>query len=226
MSPHGSPGARSRSAAPAARPKRAPAGARRGAAAQRGGFALGLIVGLLAGLAIALGVALYITKAPVPFVDKVPQRTPEMDSAEAERNRNWDPNAPLAGRQPPARAASAAEGSQAAAPKAASAPAARASAPARDPAAILSGQSTEPAAGAFEYFVQAGAFTRPEDAEQERARLAMLGFSAKISEREQAGTRMYRVRIGPYPTRDEAAGVQGRLQAASIDSRLVRAEKS
>ena len=42
---------------------------------QRGGFMLGLVVGLLVGLVLALGVALYITKAPVPFIDKVPQRT-------------------------------------------------------------------------------------------------------------------------------------------------------
>ena len=59
---------------------------------QRGGFVLGLVVGLLVGLAMALGVALYITKAPVPFVNKVPQRTAEQDSAEAEKNKNWDPN--------------------------------------------------------------------------------------------------------------------------------------
>ena len=49
---------------------------------QRGGFVLGLVVGLLVGLALALAVALYITKAPVPFVNKVPQRTAEMDRAE------------------------------------------------------------------------------------------------------------------------------------------------
>ena len=65
---------------------------------ERGGFVMGLVVGLLVGLALALGVALYITKAPVPFVNKVPQRTAEQDSAEVERNRNWDPNAPLAGK--------------------------------------------------------------------------------------------------------------------------------
>ena len=65
---------------------------------QRGGFALGLIVGLLVGLALAIGVALYVTKVPVPFVNKVPQRTAEQDSAEAERNRSWDPNAPQIGR--------------------------------------------------------------------------------------------------------------------------------
>lgn len=50
---------------------------------QRGGFFLGMIVGLLIGLALALGVALYITKVPLPFIDKVPQRTAEQDAAEA-----------------------------------------------------------------------------------------------------------------------------------------------
>ena len=72
---------------------------------QRGNFALGLIVGLLIGLALALGVALYVTKVPVPFVNKVPQRTAEQDAAEAERNKNWDPNAPLAGKPAPPRPA-------------------------------------------------------------------------------------------------------------------------
>ena len=65
------------------------------ASQQRGGFVMGLIVGLLIGLALALGVALYVTKVPVPFVNKVPQRTAEQDAAEAEQNKNWDPNAPL-----------------------------------------------------------------------------------------------------------------------------------
>ena len=61
---------------------------------------MGLIVGLLIGLALALGVALYITKVPLPFIDKVPQRTAEQDAAEAEKNKNWDPNSPLYGRNP------------------------------------------------------------------------------------------------------------------------------
>ena len=52
-------------------------------AAQRGGFFLGMIVGLLIGLALALGVAVYITKVPLPFIDKVPQRTPEQVYADA-----------------------------------------------------------------------------------------------------------------------------------------------
>src|SRR5207245_10556030 len=67
---------------------------------QRGGFVMGLIVGLMAGLAVALGVALYVTKVPVPFVNKVPQRTAEQDAAEAEKNKSWDPNSPLYGKNP------------------------------------------------------------------------------------------------------------------------------
>jgi len=67
---------------------------------QRGGFAVGLIIGLLIGLALALGVALYVTKVPVPFINKVPQRTTEQDAAETAKNKNWDPNSPLYGKNP------------------------------------------------------------------------------------------------------------------------------
>jgi cell division protein FtsN len=75
------------------------------------------------------------------------------------------------------------------------------------------------------YFVQAGAFARPEDAEQQRARLAMLGLAAKVTEREQAGRVMYRVRVGPYPVRQQADELQGKLQEQGIETQIVRVEK-
>jgi cell division protein FtsN len=211
---------------------------------QRGGFAMGLVVGLLAGLALALGVALWVTKVPVPFVNKVPQRTAEQDAAEVERNRNWDPNAPLGGKH----ARPAAAPGSVSAPAAASAPAPAAST--RDPAAILSGKPDAPvaapapmpapsvvaappalaasAAGAdsFVYFVQAGAYTRTEEAEQQRARLAMMGLDARITEREQSGRTMYRVRIGPYAGRDQAEAAKGQIDTAGIESVLVRVQRS
>nr|MBP7645305.1 sporulation protein [Comamonas sp.] len=62
---------------------------------QRGGTILGLIIGLILGLGIALGVAVYVTKVPVPFLNKGDQRNTE--ASESERNRNWDPNSPLYG---------------------------------------------------------------------------------------------------------------------------------
>lgn len=200
---------------------------------QRGGFVMGLVVGLLVGLAVALAVALYITKAPVPFVDKVPQRTAEQDKAEAERNRTWDPNAPLGGK-PAARPASAASGAVAAAsaPAAPAVPEPARPTSGRDPAAILAGGAVPPAsaparpvAEAFVFFVQAGAFTRPEDAEQQRAKLALMGQQAKVSEREQAGRTVYRVRLGPFPTREEADALQVKLQEQSVEAQIVRVEK-
>jgi cell division protein FtsN len=77
----------------------------------------------------------------------------------------------------------------------------------------------------FTYFVQAGAYTRGEDAEQQKARLALLGHAARVTEREQAGRTVYRVRVGPYPTRDEADSLQVRLQEAGVEAQIVRVER-
>lgn len=220
---------------------------------QRGGFAMGLIVGLLVGLALALGVALYVTKAPNPFVNKVPQRSAVQDAAEAERNRNWDPNGPLAGKNPARPASGVAPSAVLAPPEApamtaSAAPAiganlrnAKASAPAtgRDPASLL---GERPAAGAasarasqpwstatgsdpFTYFVQAGAYARTEDAEQQRAKLAMLGIESRLTEREQAGRTVYRVRVGPFDRKEEADAAKEKLNDAGVDSALVRVQK-
>jgi cell division protein FtsN len=212
---------------------------------QRGGFVMGLIVGLLAGLALALGVALYVTKVPVPFVNKVPQRTAEQDAAEAEKNKNWDPNSPLYGKNP-ARPTAGASGPSVPAPDAAASamaatPAPRAPVPAstRDAAAILGDKAvaTTPAAKAssplstatvadpFSYFVQAGAYARSEDAEQQRARIAMLGYEAKLTEREQSGRTVYRVRLGPFDNKDEADSTKEKLTGAGVDAALVRVQK-
>ena len=222
---------------------------------QRSGFFMGLVVGLLVGLALALGVALYVTKVPVPFINKVPQRTAEQDAAEAEKNKNWDPNSALrskaAGAQANAASATtpAAQGRPLPGGTPASGPAnaqgtdPRATAPTstRDPAAILgeapvapagiaavrspSAPSTKPALDPFTYFVQAGAYGQSEDAEQQRARLAMLGFEARLTEREQGGKTMYRVRIGPFEKKDDAESTKEKLSGAGVESALVRVQK-
>ena len=208
-------------------------------ARQRGGFAVGLIVGLLIGLALALGVALYVTKVPVPFVNKVPQRTAGQDAAETEKNKYWDPNSPLYGKNP-ARAASGAVAASTppvvAGPASAAASAARPLSPAaaRDPAAILSGaapaaSAPKPALAAgtdpFAYFVQAGAYGKTEDAEQQRARLAMMGLEAKLTEREQSGRTVFRVRLGPFDKKDDAEAAKAKLGEAGIESALVRVQR-
>lgn len=228
---------------------------------QRGGFAMGLIVGLLLGLGIALGVALYVTKAPVPFINKLPQRTAEQDAQEAERNRNWDPNAPLAGRagakaasgivtpgpapavvpptQTPPTAGTPGTGGTAGTstspstgngglvpPAVEGRPLARVEPkPADKPADKASDKPADGARASNGYFVQAGAFTRMEDAEQQRAKLAIQGFSAKVMEREQSGRTVYRVRMGPFDSREEAESQQKKLEGAGIEANLVAVQR-
>lgn len=67
---------------------------------QRGGTFLGLIFGLVLGLGIALGVAVYVTKVPVPFINKGQSRSSDQDAAEARKNKDWDPNALIQGKNP------------------------------------------------------------------------------------------------------------------------------
>jgi cell division protein FtsN len=70
------------------------------AAAERGGTFFGIILGLVVGLGVALGMAVYITKMPVPFTNKGQSRTTEQDAAEAKKNKDWDPNAMIQGKNP------------------------------------------------------------------------------------------------------------------------------
>jgi cell division protein FtsN len=198
-----------------------------------GSFLVGAVIGLLVGLTLALAVALYVTKVPVPFINKVPQRTAEQDAAEVEKNRKWDPNTPLQGRNPAASAGGAVSAASAPpivsavpAPPASGAKSAALGAPAR-PGGDLSttAPSTTASADAFVYFVQAGAYARTEEAEAQRAKLAILGFESKITEREQSGRIMYRVRVGPFNVRGDAEKVKETLDGSGTVAALVRVQK-
>ena len=62
---------------------------------QKGGAATGFIIGLVIGLAVALAVAIYVTKVPTPFTNKNQPRSAEQDAAEAQKNKDWNPNGAL-----------------------------------------------------------------------------------------------------------------------------------
>jgi len=230
---------------------------------QRGGTFLGIVIGVVIGLGAALAVAIYVTKVPVPFINKNQPRKAEQDAAEALKNRDWDPNAPLYGKNPAARPASpAASGAAPAASQppvpetapmalpafapaavalaakpgrtSASAPAAMAPAPRTEgkPASSadpLGDLAKSRAAGAtadpFSYFVQAGAFRTPEDAEAQRAKLSLMGVEAKVTEREQSGRTVFRVRVGPFDIKDAADRVKERMDSGGIESALVRVQR-
>jgi cell division protein FtsN len=205
---------------------------------QRGGTVVGFILGVIVGLGGALAVAVYVTKVPVPFLNKNGTRAPDQDAAEAKRNKDWDPNAPLYGKNPARPVTLAPEAAPAATPEAptAAAPAPRAAPgnpealpPSADPLGDLARAKSKaaPAAGVdpFEYFVQAGAFRTQQDADAQRAKLAMLGWEARVSERETNGRVVFRVRIGPFSKRDDAESLKDKLDGAGVESALMRVQR-
>jgi cell division protein FtsN len=202
---------------------------------QAGSVIVGIIIGVVLGLAAALAVAVYVTKVPVPFLNKGQSRTAEQDAAEVRKNRDWDPNAPLYGKNP-AKALAPAPGVIAPAPPVATIPApAIPAAPASVPKAtarsvdplgeLASARSAAIGSDPFFYFVQAGAFRTPEDAEAQRAKLSLMGIEAKVTEREQSGRQVFRVRVGPFDKKDDADRSKERLEASGVETALVRVQR-
>ena len=201
---------------------------------QRGNVLVGIIIGVVLGLGAALAVAVYVTKVPIPFVSKTPARTAEQDAAESRKNKDWDPNTPLYGRNPakplPPVATPAPGGASGPVSASPSRPAAPASAPANarsgDPLGDLAAaRSSSPSSDPFIYFVQVGAFRTPEDAETQRAKLSLMGVEARVTEREQSGRQVFRVRVGPFDRKDDADLSKQKLEAVGLETALVRVQR-
>lgn len=217
---------------------------------QRGSTLTGIIIGLIIGLAIAVAVALAITKGASPFTDKAVKTG---RPADPEPGQATDPNKPLYSNRDAAREANkelsaragARSGSAAdadplgtaiagmkepapqAAPEApraapAPAPAARAT-PAPAPAA----PTAAAAAGGdgYVYYLQAGAFREMADAESAKAKLALLGFEASISDRTSDSGVLHRVRMGPYNQVEAMNKARAKLLDSGVDVAIVRNQK-
>ena len=217
---------------------------------QRGGTLLGFVLGLVIGLTVALGVAMYVTKVPMPFSNKNQTRSADQDAVEAQKNKDWTPNGALQSKPaapvvPPDAAAApntgaaggpatagtpGPTGSSGATPPAANmpAPAVTADPPLAAPAPAATPQPATKAAASsdpFTYFVQAGAFKSAADADAQKAKLSMMGIEAKVSEREQAGRAIFRVRSGPFDDKEQAEKIKSRLDASGMDAALVRVQR-
>ena len=257
---------------------------------QRGGTILGLMIGVVLGLAAALAVAVFVTKTPSPFNNKGQVHTSESDATESKKNKDWDPNGALQGKNPakptppvvpsaapttPAASPTNAAAPPAAAPKvtantvpamppekpakptnpanpatpsasapvvpgslgpsvaastAKPAPATVPRSPSGDPLGEMLKQKNDPKSSnstnePFMYFVQAGAYRTPEDAEAQRARLSLIGVEAKVTEREQSGRTVYRVRSGPFNKEEDADRMKDKISATGADAALVRVQR-
>ncbi|MEY4765790.1 MAG: hypothetical protein RI907_2463 [Pseudomonadota bacterium] len=190
---------------------------------QRGGFFLGMIVGLLLGLGVALGVALYITKVPLPFIDKVPQRTAEQDAAEAEHNKNWDPNSPLYGKNPakprPIEVEQSASGA-AGASSDAETPVGPAVVEPLKGAAASDAKSAKPPKDQAEHADKAASKPADKASEKSSRNPAAILAGEPVSSGASAPALSYQVQAGSYASQPEAEQQRVKLTMLGLEPRI------
>ncbi len=79
-------------------------------------------------------------------------------------------------------------------------------------------------AGEARYILQAGAFGASGDAEQLKARIALIGLGARVESASINGKTMYRVRMGPYGTASELAEAKAKLGSNGLPAMAIKAK--
>lgn len=188
---------------------------------QSGNTLVGIIIGLVIGLSIAVVVALVINKASTPFTNK----NAKSEKTDVPVTQMQDPNRPLFG----SKEAVALAAREVAVAKAAEA--AKAFDPAANSAAVPASTASAPAAPAptvvedkSVYHLQIGAFKEVADAEAARAKLALIGIEASLTEKSGDGGSLHRVRVGPFDA-DAMNKMRARLSENGVESVIVRSAK-
>lgn len=169
---------------------------------------VGILIGLLLGLGIALAVAIYLNKVPSPFLSSgkganTAAPKPEilkpvpLPSGRSEDKPRFDFYSILPGNEDPAA-------------KRAPEPAPSVTAPVKET-----------------FYLQAGAFQSPAEADNMKARLAMLGIEAAVQSRAASdrGT-LHRVRIGPFERVEEVNRTRATLKQNGIETTLIKGREA
>ena len=171
-----------------------------------GSFLIGLFFGFLLGLGVAAGIAIYFFKTPIPFSDRPRAQDKPLASdqkalepakaAKADDKPRFDFYRILPGKEEPITERQI-----------------------RDAAK----QAAKPGAPKESYFLQAGSFPNPADADSLKARLALMGMEANVEPANVAGKGVwYRVRLGPYTRVDEINRIRQQLTQNGVDVSLVK----
>jgi cell division protein FtsN len=208
---------------------------------------LGMIIGLLLGVVISLAVALWLNRLSNPFVEKGkqvepvanfkgPQPSPPAEAAkaaeQAAKGKLPAPEKPKAAERPRFEFYQILPGEKEAEKEAkAGQPAPATGAPPFGPrqpslAGAKPGSTPnvpKPHAGET-YWLQAGAFTEEREADNLKARIALTGLEASVRSVSipDKGT-LYRVRLGPYQSLDDANRIKTALSQNGVGAAIIRA---
>jgi len=192
---------------------------------QSGGTLLGLFIGLVVGVLIAFGVVWYLNKSPFPFLEKgARDERPEAKSA-AEAQ----PVLPLPGK--PGDKVSDSDkprfdfykilpGAQEAMPT----PPDKATPAPQVAPQLVPPKAAAPAVADESFYLQAGAFQKSEEADNLKAKLAMMGLETDVQTVNLPGRGVvHRVLVGPFAKPEELNRVRGQLSQNGIQATVVKA---
>ncbi|SBV37589.1 putative secreted protein [uncultured Stenotrophomonas sp.] len=94
----------------------------------------------------------------------------------------------------------------------------------RKPAGTAPATAAAPAVDNVRYILQAGAFGASGDAEATKAKLAMMGLSARVESAQINGNTVYRVRMGPYGSASELAEAKAKLDGSGLQAMAIKAQ--
>ena len=179
---------------------------------QTGGTLLGLIFGVLVGVLISFGVVWYLNKTPLPFVEKVVKPTPRNTEAEAKPVAlPGKPGDQPIGGEKKFEFYEILEGKK---------PAGASPGPAPSPVT----EEKKPAPVAM--YLQVGAFQKKDDADNLRAKLAMLGHEAGVLAVEVPDKGiLHRVRLGPFASQEEMNQKRTQLSQEGLPAKVVRGKE-
>lgn len=186
---------------------------RRGGRRNGSSLLVGILIGLVLGLGVALGVAWYINKMPNPFASRgLPAPKSESPKAAPPQTARIDEKAAKA---------------QDAKPRFdfyKILPGAEEPAPEKQ---TKDAQKGSTAAGKEAFLLQAGAFQNAPDADNLKARLALLGIEANIETSAVPDKGVWhRVRIGPYTSVEELNRTRDTLTQNGVQTTLIKVRES
>lgn len=193
-----------------------------------GGTLIGLFVGLVIGVLVAAGVVWYIHKTPVPFSNKTPPSAPP---APQQQQQPGTPAAPLALPGKPGDPVPQSSdkprfdfykilpGNSEAIPD--PKPAEGKSGEPKQADGTKGKDGTE-AALKEPVYLQTGSFQNASDADNQKAKLAMMGAEATIHQVMLQDKVWYRVRLGPFRKVEDVNAMRAELARQGIDANVVK----
>lgn len=95
---------------------------------------------------------------------------------------------------------------------------------AADAATAAPADDAAPAEDNTRYLLQAGAFEASGQAEELKAKIAMLGVGARVESAQIRGKTVFRVRMGPYGSAGELAEAKRKLAAGGLPAMAIKVE--